>query len=184
MASLLSRMAQPLTPPIETLKTYNFKKCWADILAGITVAVIEIPQGMAYALIAGVPPEYGLYTAIIQGFFGSLFASNEFVSNGPTNTQALLIAATVMRLADPGDTAMYLQLVVGLCLLKGIIQLIFAAARMGNLIRYVSPTGKSLVSCAASGCARRCASCRWVARRQHVLLLLLLLRSFSLVFSR
>ena len=138
MASLLSRMAQPLTPPIETLKTYNFKKCWADILAGITVAVIEIPQGMAYALIAGVPPEYGLYTAIIQGFFGSLFASNEFVSNGPTNTQALLIAATVMRLADPGDTAMYLQLVVGLCLLKGIIQLIFAAARMGNLIRYVS----------------------------------------------
>jgi len=145
MSSLISRLVKPFTPPLETVRKYSFRKARADIIAGITVAVVEIPQGMAYAVIAGVPPEYGLYTAIIQGFFGSLFASNEYVSNGPTNTQALLIAATVARIvneASLGDVAaaeaMYLQLVIGLAMIKGIIQLIFAAAKMGNLIRYVS----------------------------------------------
>jgi SulP family sulfate permease len=79
-----------------------------------------------------------LYTSIVQGFIGALFASNEQLSSGATNTQSLLIAATVVRLADPGDPMVYLQLVLGLTLIKGIIQMIFAAARMGNLIRYVS----------------------------------------------
>ena len=124
--------------PIETARHYSWRKCRHDLIAGLTVAVVEIPQAMAYALIAGVPPQYGLYTSIIQGFFGALFASNEHLSSGPTNTQSLLIAATVARLVDPGNPQMYLQLVIGLGLVKGVIQLIFAAARMGNLIRYVS----------------------------------------------
>lgn len=138
MSSLVSRLATPFTPPRETLRHYNRRKFRGDMVAGLTVAVVEVPQAMAYAMIAGVPPQYGLYTSIVQGFIGALFASNEQLSSGETNTQSLLIAATVMRLADPGDPMISLQLVLGLTLIKGIIQMIFAAARMGNLIRYVS----------------------------------------------
>lgn len=138
MSSLVSRLAGPFTPPLETMRHYSLLKLRRDMMAGLTVAVVEVPQAMAYALIAGVPAQYGLYTSIIQGFIGALFASNEQLSSGATNTQALLIAATVMRLVDPGDAEMYLKLVIGLTLIKGVIQMIFAAARMGNLIRYVS----------------------------------------------
>jgi SulP family sulfate permease len=93
---------------------------------------------MAYAIVAGVPPEYGIYTSVIQGIIGALFSSSEHVTTGPTNTQSLLIAATVHRLvADPANP-MYLELVFTLTMLKGLIQLSFAFAKMGNITRYVS----------------------------------------------
>jgi len=138
MFALLVRLLHPFTPPVATVRDYSFRKFRGDMVAGLTVAVVEVPQAMAYAMIAGVPPQYGLYTSIIQGFFGALFASNEHLSSGATNTQSLLIAATVMHLVPNGDPMMYLQLVISLTMIKGFIQLIFAAARMGNLIRYVS----------------------------------------------
>lgn len=138
MSSLLFKLLKPFTPPIASARQYSLRKFRGDMIAAVTVAVVEVPQAMAYAMIAGVPPQYGLYTSIVQGFFGALFASNEHLSSGATNTQALLIAATVMRLVPDGDPMLYLQLVMGLTLIKGVIQLIFAAARMGNLIRYVS----------------------------------------------
>ncbi|MBL4701303.1 MAG: SulP family inorganic anion transporter [Phycisphaeraceae bacterium] len=138
MFALLVRLLHPFTPPIATARNYSVRKFRGDMIAGLTVAVVEVPQAMAYAMIAGVPPQYGLYTSIIQGFFGALFASNEHLSSGATNTQSLLIAATVIHLVPNGEPMMYLQLVIALTMIKGIIQLIFAAARMGNLIRYVS----------------------------------------------
>ncbi len=122
----------------DTLRHYNPRALRGDLTAGLTVAVLEIPQAMAYALIAGVPPQYGIYTSIIQGFLGALFTSNPNLASGPTNTQSLLIAAAVAQVVEPGDPAFYLQLVFGLTLIKGLIQLLFAAARMGNLVRYVS----------------------------------------------
>ncbi len=141
MSSFLSRLAVPFTPPLETVRHYNFQKFRRDMMAGLTVAVVEVPQAMAYAIIAGVPPQYGLYTSVIQGFIGALFASNEQLSSGATNTQSLLIAATVaavMRMSGSTDPVFYLQLAISLTMIKGIIQMIFAAARLGNLIRYVS----------------------------------------------
>lgn len=141
MSSLLSRLAHPFSPPLETLRSYTPRKFRRDLIAGLTVAVVEVPQAMAYALIAGVPAEYGLYTSIIQGIIGALFASNEQLSSGATNTQSLLIYATViavMKVENSTDPMLYLQLAIGLTMIKGLIQMIFAAARMGNLIRYVS----------------------------------------------
>src|SRR5690606_16788596 len=89
-----------------------------DLLAGLTVAVVEIPQAMAYALIAGVPPQYGIYTSVIQGLIGALFASNAHLASGPTNTQSLLIAAAVKQIAAPdAPPEFYLQLVIGLTLI-------------------------------------------------------------------
>jgi SulP family sulfate permease len=131
-------------PLVTTLRTYDLRKLRHDLAAGLTVAVVEVPQAMAYAVVAGVPPQYGLYTSIVQGALSSLFTSNERLATGPTNTQSLLVAAVVSRIvaerARSPDAALYLQLVFGLTLLKGLLQLAFAAARMGSLLRYVSPS--------------------------------------------
>lgn len=121
-------------------------------MAGLTVSVVEVPQAMAYALIAGVPPEYGLYTSIIQGVIGALLSSSEHMTTGPTNTQSLLIASAVHRVMGGQEVApdpeRYLQLVFCLTLLKGLVQLAFAAADMGNMVRYVS---RSVISGLVSG---------------------------------
>ncbi len=127
-----------LLQPWDAAKTYSIRKARADAMAGLTVAVVAVPQSMAYALIAGVAPVYGLYTVIIQCLIGSLFNSNKYLSVGPINTQSLLVASIVSRLVEPGDTALYLQLVVALTVMKGVFQMMLAAARLGNIVRYVS----------------------------------------------
>jgi len=132
----------PFRPLSGTLRDYDLGKLRRDATAGLTVAVVEVPQSMAYALVAGVPPQIGLYTSIVQGLVAALFSSNERLATGPTNTQSLLVAAVVSRVVSerPGatDPELYLQLVFGLTLLKGLSQLAFAAAGMGTLLRYVS----------------------------------------------
>ncbi len=137
MGSVLDTVLYPLHPPIQTIRHYTFRKLRKDLVAGLTVSVVEIPQAMGYALIAGVPPQYGLYTSIIQGVIGAMLSSSEHLTTGPTNTQSLLIASAAARVAALSPTA-YLQLVFGLALIKGIIQLAFAAAKLGDLVRYVS----------------------------------------------
>jgi SulP family sulfate permease len=135
---ILNLLADPLKPAAHTIRHYTWHKLRKDLLAGATVAVVEVPQAMAYALVAGVPPEYGLYTSILQGILGAMLSSSEHITTGPTNTQSLLIAATVQRLVgDPGDP-MYLELVFALTMLKGLIQLGFSALKMGSITRYVS----------------------------------------------
>jgi SulP family sulfate permease len=135
----LKQALEPFRPPFETARHYNFYKFRRDILAGMTVSVVEVPQSMAYALVAGVPPQYGIYTSVIQGTIGALLSSSEHMTTGPTNTQSLLIASAVSRMVNPtADPATYLRLVVALAMLKGFIQLAFAAARMGAMVRYVS----------------------------------------------
>lgn len=124
--------------PFDVLKGYSRRKLRRDVVAGLTVAVVAVPQSMAYALIAGVPPQYGLYTVIIQCFIGSLFNSQPFLSVGPINTQSLLVASAVTRIAGHSDPQVYLGLVIALTLMKGILQIGLAMARMGNLVRYVS----------------------------------------------
>lgn len=131
-----------LLSPIQAARGYNFSKFRQDFVAGLTVAVVAVPQSMAYAMIAGVPPVYGLYTAIVQGLLASLFTSSSHLSTGPINTLSLLVASAVARIA--GDTSapdyaqMYLQLVIAMTLMVGLLQLAFAAARMASLVQYVS----------------------------------------------
>jgi SulP family sulfate permease len=143
------RLLAPLRPPIQTIRHYNLTKLRKDLIAGLTVSVVEVPQAMAYAIIAGVPPEYGIYTSVIQGVIGALLSSSEHMTTGPTNTQSLLIASALHRLVNPDATpADYLQLVFMLAMMKGVIQLAFAAARMGNMVRYVS---RSVIAGLVSG---------------------------------
>lgn len=135
---VLHTLGLPFIPAWASAKAYSLAKLRGDLIAGLTVAVVAVPQSMAYAYIAGVPPQYGIYSSIIQCLIIALFTSNDHLTCGPTNTQSLLTAAAVTRIVGPGDPHTYLQLVIGLTLLKGLIQLVFALARMGNLVKYVS----------------------------------------------
>src|SRR2546423_13645463 len=76
-----------------------------DLLAGLTVAAVAVPQAMAYALIAGVEPRYGLYTAIVMTALGSLFGSSAHLINGPTNAISLVVLGAIagLGLPNPGD---------------------------------------------------------------------------------
>lgn len=137
----MNRALEPLIhmfrQPIETAKAYSPSKLRGDVLAALSVAVVALPQAMAFALIAGVDPIYGLYGLIVQSLLGSTFSSSSRLSIGPTNTLSLLVASTASR-AVGGSGETYLAFVVTLTLLTGLFQIIFAAARMGGLVRYVS----------------------------------------------
>jgi len=135
----------PFRPAVEATRGYSLSKLRSDAVAGLTVAAVGVPQSMAYAVIAGVPPEYGLYTIIFQCIVGSLLSSQRYLGLGPINTQSLLVASSVtlvMRSMDqvtPEQTgALYLQLVFALTLLKGLIQMVLAVLKLGTLVRFVS----------------------------------------------
>ena len=107
-----------------------------DVIAGLTVAMVAVPQSMAFAAIAGVPPIYGLYTAIVGTIVGGLLTSSRYLAFGPTNTMSLLISSGLIALSVPPPQM--IQTAVMLTLLAGLIQIAFALARMGELVRYVS----------------------------------------------
>src|SRR5262249_50714193 len=109
-----------------------------DLTAGLTVAAVAVPQAMAYALIAGIPPQYGLYTAIVVTAVGSLFGSSSHLINGPTNAISLVVFSAVAGLnLIPGDPAR-LQAVFLLCILVALIQIVMALLKLGDMTRYVS----------------------------------------------
>ena len=109
----------------------------ADLLAGLTGAVIVLPQGVAFAMIAGLPPEYGLYTAIITPVVAALFGSSLHLISGPTTAISIIVFSSISSLAEPGS-ADYIRLVLTLTLMAGVYQLVFGLARLGTLVNFVS----------------------------------------------
>jgi len=121
-----------------TARHYRPAKLRGDLIGGVTVAVVALPQSMAYAIIAGVPPVYGIYTLVIQSLIAAPLNSHPLLSVGPMITQSLLVASIVTRLEGSGDPAVYLGLTVALTLIKGLLQLGMAVCRLGDLVKYVS----------------------------------------------
>jgi SulP family sulfate permease len=111
----------------------------ADFIAGMTGAVIVLPQGVAFATIAGLPPEYGLYTAMVTAIVAALFGSSHHLVSGPTTAISIVVFASISRYAAPGSEE-YISLVLTLTLLAGIYQLAFGLARLGVLVNFVSHT--------------------------------------------
>jgi SulP family sulfate permease len=107
----------------------------ADITAGLTIAMVVIPQSMAYAVIAGVNPVYGLFTAIIPTIIGALFGSSPFLITGPTNPTALVTASVLLGYVDRSN---YLEYVLALSILAGLFKLLFGLLKLGSLTRYLS----------------------------------------------
>ncbi len=111
----------------------------ADLMAGLVGAIIVLPQGIAFAIIAGLPPVYGLYTAIITPIVAALFGSSRPLVSGPTTAISLVVFASVSQFAEPGSPE-YISKVLLLTFLAGLIQVGLALARMGRYISFVSHT--------------------------------------------
>jgi SulP family sulfate permease len=109
----------------------------ADILAGITGAIIVLPQGVAFAIIAGLPPEYGLYSAIVPAMVAALFGSSHHLISGPTTAISIVVFTTVSPLAEPSSAA-YIQIILTLTFIAGVFQLALGLARLGALVNFVS----------------------------------------------
>lgn len=131
-------------PFIGDAKTYrksNFKR---DMIAALTVTVIALPQSMAYAIIAGVDPKYGLYAAILPVIISSLFGSSRFLIAGPTNAVSMVVYSTIASVMIGGmviselPDADKMAAVFLLAFMTGVIQVIMGLGKLGNLINFVS----------------------------------------------
>jgi len=111
----------------------------ADFLAGLTGAVIVLPQGIAFATIAGLPPEYGLYTAMVTPIIAALFGSSRHLVSGPTTAISIVVFSAISHHAEPGTTE-FVMLALTLTFLAGVYQLAFGLARLGSLVNFVSHT--------------------------------------------
>ena len=121
-------------PALDALRNYSPHAFGADLLAGLTVAAIAVPQGMAYALLAGLPPQYGLYTAIVVTAVGALFDSSYQLINGPTN--AISIALLTVLAVVPEESRVPAAALFAF--LVGLAQLGITVLRLGDLSRFVS----------------------------------------------
>jgi SulP family sulfate permease len=119
-------------------RAYSWSTFRADLAAGLTVAAIAVPQSMAYALIAGVEPLYGLYTAIVMTALASLFGSSVHLINGPTNAISLVVLGSVGGLSFGPNAPTTIQIVGVLAIMVGLIQILIALLGLGDLTRYIS----------------------------------------------
>ena len=119
----------------KTMKRYFRGKFRSDLSAGLTVAMIVIPQSMAYAAIAGINPIYGLFTAIIPTIVAAIFGSFPYLITGPTNPTALVTASLLVNFANRSD---YFEYVFALSIIAGLVYLLFGIFKLGSIIRYVS----------------------------------------------
>ena len=108
-----------------------------DLIAGITVSLVAIPQSLAYAQLAGVPAYYGLYASLIPTIVGAIFGSSRQLSTGPVAMTSLLTAASVAPLAAHGSDVFYTYVIL-LALLSGLFQIGFGVLRMGVLLNFLS----------------------------------------------
>jgi sulfate permease, SulP family len=145
--------------PIQTLRRYVPSLVWlrhyqradlpGDVMAGLIVAIMLVPQGMAYAILAGLPPQVGLYASILPLVVYGLLGTSRALAVGPVAIVSLLVASAVGPLAA-GDAALYLQLALTLALLAGLIQALMGLLRLGFLVNFLShPVLSGFTSAAA-----------------------------------
>ncbi len=129
-------------------KIFPFLRWWpmvsrdtnkADIIAAITGAMIVLPQGVAFATIAGMPPQYGLYAAMVPAIIAALFGSSWHLVSGPTTAISIAVFAAMSPLAEPGSPQ-FISMVLTLTFFTGLFQLILGLARMGVLVNFISHT--------------------------------------------
>ena len=109
----------------------------ADAIAGLTGGLVLVPQAVAFATIAGMPPEYGLYAAMLPAVVAALWGSSWHLVSGPTTAISIVVFATISPLAEPGTSA-YIALVLTLTFLVGVFKLAMGVLRLGTLVNFVS----------------------------------------------
>ena len=131
-----SKVGQYL-PVLRWARTYEREDLVGDLLAGVIVAIMLVPQGMAYALLAGLPPEAGLYASIVPLILYGLLGTSRTLAVGPVAIVSLLVASGLGSLAEPGSAA-YVELALTLALLVGVIQAVMGLLRIGFLVNFLS----------------------------------------------
>lgn len=136
-------------PFMEWLLHYRRENVSGDIIAGIVVAVVLVPQGMAYALLAGMPPETGLYASIAPLIIYGLLGSSRVLSVGPLSIVSLLVASSIAAM-NPATSAEYIMMALILALQVGIIKIAMGVFRVGFLVNFLShPVLSGFTSAAA-----------------------------------
>jgi len=126
-----------LFPAADWWPQVNRRSLRNDLMAGLTGAIIVLPQGVAFAMIAGLPPEYGLYTAMVPAIVAALFGSSNHLVSGPTTAISIVLFTTVSPLAQAGSLS-YIEMVLTITFLAGLFQLALGMARLGALVNFVS----------------------------------------------
>jgi len=134
----------PLPPWLLTL--FPFLRWWprvnrgalkGDLIAGLTGAVVVLPQGVAFATIAGMPPEYGLYAGIVPAIVAALWGSSWHLVSGPTTAASIVVFSSLSAFAEPGS-ADYVRLALTLTIMVGFLELAMGLARLGTLVNFIS----------------------------------------------
>ncbi len=137
MLGLWPNALRKLFPFLEWTPRITRATFLADLFAAMTGAIIVLPQGVAFAIIAGLPPEYGLYTAIVTPIVAALFGSSWHLVSGPTTAISIVVFSAVSNHAEPG-TPEFVSIALTLTFLAGVYQLAFGLARLGKLVNFVS----------------------------------------------
>ncbi len=126
-----------LLRPVRIFRSYRLSDLQPDLLAGLTVAVVLLPQAIVFALLAGLPPQMGLYSAIVAAIVGALWGSSTHLHSGPTNTASILVLSTLAPLTAPGSPEF--NIAAGLlAVMVGVFRLGMGLARLGMLVNFVS----------------------------------------------
>jgi SulP family sulfate permease len=123
--------------PIQFIRSYQSENFRSDLMAGLTVGIVALPQTIAFAMIAELPPQYGLYAAIVTGIIGALWGSSHHLNTGPTNTISLLVLTTLLPIAAVGSDK-YLLAAGLMAVMVGVFQIALGLIRMGVLVNFVS----------------------------------------------
>ena len=110
-----------------------------DGIAGLAGAILVVPQGVAFAAIAGMPLEYGLYAAIVPAIIAALFGSSFHLVSGPTTAASVVMFSALSQIAEPAS-AEYVSLAITVAFLVGVVQVVLGFARLGVIVNFVSHT--------------------------------------------
>jgi len=128
---------RPFFPFLSWFPRVNRGTVKADAMAGLTGALVALPQGVAFATIAGMPPEYGLYAGMIPAVIAALFGSSWHLVSGPTTAASIVLFSVLSPHAEPG-TAQYVSLALTMTFLVGLIQVTMGFAKLGTLVNFIS----------------------------------------------
>ncbi len=133
----LKQSGQAAAKAVHVLRGYRRANLRPDLVAGVTVAVVALPQCIAYAAIAGLPPSYGLYTAIVATIVGAFWGSSRYLSTGPTNAISILVLSILTPLAAVGAPE-YLVAASVMALMVGVFCITFGLLGLGMLVNFAS----------------------------------------------
>lgn len=123
----------------QSIPTLTLGTLRADALAGLLSAVLALPQGIAFATLAGLPPQYGIYSAIVPCAVAALFGSSRHVISGPTNANSLALFAALSPLTIPGSPK-YIAFAIAVTALIGMMQLAVGAFKLGWITDFIAPS--------------------------------------------